>query len=331
MKTLIQPGHLYGFNDARSLLHRLANYVTKNALLFLNLSLFIGSSAHAAMPDTKYEVQRGIIYQHSGSEVLTGDLYKPKGNDKYPVLIAVHGGDWRFADASLYKHWGPYLAEHGYAVFSVNYRLVKDKTNLYPAAVHDVRAAVQFLRQQAATYQLDPERMGLMGDSAGAQLATLVALAGDLPPFAGTGMDKKNAAVSTRVKVCIGIYGSYDLTAKWEHSNRFYPDNNIAQGFLGDSLIDNRKIYFEASPLSYVTSSNNQTAFLLSWGAKDKFVDPAGQSIAFTHALKQAGNSVRTVVLKNAGHYWASEPIKVPGTEPGYLAPRLLEFLKEKL
>ncbi|MFZ3000499.1 MAG: prolyl oligopeptidase family serine peptidase [Undibacterium umbellatum] len=121
------------------------------------------------------------------------------------------------------------------------------------------------------------------------------------------------------------------MTAKWEHSNRYYPDNNIAQGFLGSSLIDNRKIYFEASPLSYVTRDNNHTQFLLSWGAKDKFVDPEEQSMTFMHALKQAGFSVSSVVLKNAGHYWASEPIKVPGTDSGYLAPRLLQFLKEKL
>ncbi len=292
---------------------------------FITLCLLIVTPAHAAMSDMGYELQQGISYQRTGEEVLTGDLYRPKGDGKYPVLIAVHGGDWRFADASLYKHWGPYLAKNGYAVFAVNYRLVKDRVNLYPAAVHDVRAAVQFLRQQAATYQLDPERIGLMGDSAGAQLASIVALAGDQPPFAD-GM-----GTTTKVKVCVGIYGSYDLTAKWEHSNRYYPDNNIAQGFLGSSLIDNRKIYFEASPLSYVTRDNNQTQFLLSWGAKDKFVDPAGQSIGFMHALKQAGYSVSTVVLKNAGHYWASEPIRIPGTDSGYLAPRLLQFLKEKL
>jgi acetyl esterase/lipase len=283
------------------------------------------------MPDNEYEVQHGIIYQGTGDEALNGDLYKPKGSGKFPVLIAVHGGDWRFADASLYEHWGPYLAKNGYAVFAINYRLVKDKTNLYPAAVQDVRAAVQFLRQQAASYQLDPERIGLMGDSAGAHLASLVALAGDLPPFSDAVKGESAMAVSTRVKVCIGIYGSYDLTAKWEHSKRFYPNNNIAQGFIGSSLVDNRKIYFEASPLSYVTRDNNQTEFLLSWGAKDKFVDPNGQSIAFMHALKQAGYPVRAVVLKNAGHYWASEPIRVPGTKPGYLAPRLLNFLKEKL
>ena len=298
----------------------------KLRVIFFSLLWLTGSTAHAAMPDAEVEIKRGIVYQHAGDETLTGDLYKPKGEGKYPTLIATHGGDWKYADASLYKHWGPYLAKHGYALFAVNYRLVKNKSNLYPTAIQDVRAAVQFLKAQAATYQLDPERLGLMGDSAGAQLATIVALAGDQPPFAAA-MDP-----STSVKVCIGIYGSYDLTAKWEHSNRYFPDNNIAQGFLGSSLIENRKIYFEASPLSYVTSSNRQqTSFLLSWGAKDKFVDPEGQSIAFMHALKQAGYDVSAVVLKNAGHYWASEPIRIPGSEPGYLAPRLLEFLKQKL
>ncbi|MDP1979556.1 alpha/beta hydrolase [Undibacterium sp.] len=314
MKMFSQANNLCRFT---SFLYRLIN-------CFI-LSLFAAASTHAAMPDAGHDIQPGIIYHRTGDEVLTGDLYRPKKNGNHPVRIAVHGGDWRFADASLYKHWGPYLAMNGYAVLAVNYRLVKDKTNLYRPAVHDVRAAVQFLRQQAATYQPDPDRIGLMGDSAGAQLATLVALAGDQPPFSD-GMNP-----TTKVKVCIGIYGSYDLAVKWEHSNRCYPDNNIAQGFPGSSLIDNRKIYFEASPLSYVTRDNNRTQFLFSWGAKDKFVDPEEQSMTFMHALKQAGFSVSSVVLKNAGHYWASEPIKVPGTDSGYLAPRLLQFLKEKL
>lgn len=126
MKIFSQANNLCRFT---SFLYRLIN-------CFI-LSLLAAASTHAAMPDAGHGIQPGIIYHRTGDEVLTGDLYRPKKNGKHPVLIAVHGGDWRFADASLYKHWGPYLAMNGYAVLAVNYRLVKDKTNLYRSAVHE--------------------------------------------------------------------------------------------------------------------------------------------------------------------------------------------------
>ncbi|MFX8554434.1 alpha/beta hydrolase, partial [Acinetobacter baumannii] len=76
------------------------------------------------------------------------------------------------------------LAERGYAVFAINYRLLKKEHNRYPAAITDVRAAIQFLRSHADELAIDPSRIGLMGDSAGAHLASLTALAQDEPPFA---------------------------------------------------------------------------------------------------------------------------------------------------
>ena len=77
-----------------------------------------------------------------------------------------HGGGWQAGSRASYKYWGPFLARNGYALFSIDYRLRKAGT--YPGSVYDVKAAVQFVRARAADLGLDPERIGLMGDSAGA-------------------------------------------------------------------------------------------------------------------------------------------------------------------
>src|SRR6185295_7474361 len=168
----------------------------------------------------------------------------------------------------------------GIALFSINYRLSTTERKTYPEAVHDVRAAVQFVRAKAAEYKLDPDRVALFGDSAGAHLSSLVALAGDKAPF----RDEKG---STRVKAVVGVYGVYDLAAQWNHDLVARPTDNIAAKFLGVPLTDDRRLYFEASPLSWVTRDANQTAFLLAWGTEDDIVDRATQSETFLRALKQ--------------------------------------------
>jgi acetyl esterase/lipase len=280
---------------------------------------------------TDYDLQKGLEYgQHDGVK-LTGDLYTPKGVGKYPAIIAVHGGGWQLGNASFYQYWGPYLARRGYVLFSIDYRLVKDGRKMYPEAVHDVRAAVQFVRSRGEAIKVDPNRIGLMGDSAGAHLAALVALAGDKPPFAGGYRDDPYTSVSTRVKVCACIYGVYDMAAQWEHDLLHRPLDNIAQKFLGAPLVENRRVFFEASPLSYATRDNNQTSFLLSWGTEDDIVDRKTNSDAFMRALKQAAFYVRPVVVQGAPHFWATDPIEEPNSFSGFLAPRLLRFLQDRL
>src|ERR1700757_1507325 len=142
--------------------------------------------------------------EHDGVKLL-GDLYRPKSMGKVPVLVAAHGGGWQLGDRKFYRHWGNYLAKHGYAVFAIEYRLMKPGLKTWPGAVHDTKAAVQFIRAQAAEFGLDAERVGLIGDSAGAHLAALVALASEEPLFAS------GSAPAARVKAVIGFYGVYDM------------------------------------------------------------------------------------------------------------------------
>src|SRR5947209_18269392 len=119
---------------------------------------------------------------HDGTK-LVGDLYLPKGLERPPVLVGVHGGGWQIGDRKFYSHWGAYLAKHGYAVFAIEYRLMKPGVKTFPAAVYDTRAAVQFVRAKAGELSVDSDRVGLVGDSAGAHLSALVALAGEEPQY----------------------------------------------------------------------------------------------------------------------------------------------------
>jgi acetyl esterase/lipase len=272
----------------------------------------------------EHEAKRGIEFSKPGGVSLTGDLYVPAGAAKSPVVVSVHGGGWQLGVSAMHAHWGKYLAERGIALFSINYRLSAQGRKAYPEAVQDVRAAVQFVRSRASELKLDPERIALFGDSAGAHLAALVALAGDKPPF----RDDKGP---TRVKAVVGVYGVYDLAAQWEHGLLDRPYDNICTQFLGVPLIDDRRLYFEASPMSWVTRDVNQTAFLLAWGTEDDVVDRRTQSDAFLRALKQAGFFARPVIVQGAPHYWNAEPIEEPGSRSGFLAPRMLRFLQEKL
>jgi acetyl esterase/lipase len=278
----------------------------------------------------EYEVtnKSGIIYaEHDGTK-LVGDLYLPKGRAKAPVLVAIHGGGWQGGSTQFYWYWGLFLARNGYAVFSIDYRL--GKAGAYPAAVYDAKAAVQFVRAKAADFDIDPDRIGLMGDSAGGHLAALLALAGD--QYATAYRDDANAATPATVKAVVAFYGVFDMLAQWSHEQILHPHDNLIEKFLGASPMQNRRIYFEASPIGYATVDRNQVRFLLIHGTDDDIVDPASQSGAFLTALGQAGFFVRRIVIPGAGHFWATDPFESePRSYNAIAVPRLLRFLESSL
>jgi len=277
------------------------------------------------------DIRKNVPFGAHDGDVLTGDYYAPLEAGAYPALIALHGGAWKLGTAEGYQYWGPYLAQRGYVLFSINYRLVHGTKNRYPVAVHDTRAAVQFMRSQAAALKVDPTRIGCMGDSAGAHLAALVALTGDSPPCGVAGASEAYAGVSTHVKVVVGVYGVYDLLAQWQHDQVARPRDQITEAFLGKSPMESKHLFYEASPFTYTTIERNQTAFLVVWGTDDDIVDAHSQSEAFVTALKQAGFFVRTVVVPGAPHFWMWDPLDEPTSFTGFVAPRLLRFLQQQL
>jgi acetyl esterase/lipase len=267
-----------------------------------------------------------MFAEHDGVK-LFGDLYLPRASGKAPVLVGVHGGGWQLGDRKFYRHWGGYLAKHGFAVFAIDYRLMKPKVRTWPGVVGDCRAAVQFVRARAADLGLDPDRIGMIGDSAGAHLSALVALAGDEPLFSGQYPDDPCNATAANVKAVIGFYGVYDMLAQWEHDQITRPRDSVTEKLLGGPPMVSRKTFFEASPLSYATVDKNSVRFLLIYGREDDIVDPATQSEKFLTGLKQAGFFARTIVVPGAGHFWSVDPVEEPGSFGSYAGPRVLRFL----
>ena len=210
-------------------------------------------------------IEKTIVYATPDGEALAADAYLPDAKQPAPVIIAMHGGSWKRGVRSAYKYLGPFFAARGYALLTIDYRLATDLKNLYPAAVDDVRAAVRYVREHAAELNVDPNRIVLMGDSAGGHLAALVGL-----------------TERPQVKVVVGVVGVYDLAAQWQHDLPVRPSDNIAQGFLGVPLPENRQLYFEASPISRATIANaaGGPAFMLAWSTFDDIVDHATQSEA---------------------------------------------------
>jgi acetyl esterase/lipase len=272
-------------------------------------------------------VKADIQYaEHDGTK-LVGDLYLPKGLDKAPVLVGVHGGGWQIGDRKFYTHWGSYLAKNGYAVFAIEYRLAQPGIKTYPAAVYDVKAAVQHVRAKARELGVDADRIALIGDSAGAHLSALVALAGDEPTYSSAYRNDPVSSVSPAVKAVVGFYGVYDMLRQWEHDQIARPRDQITEKFIGATPMVNRKIFFESSPISYATVDKNAPRFLLVYGTHDDIVDSATQSEPFLNALKQAQFVARAVVVAGGGHFWVTDPIE-PGSFGAYAAPKVLLFLK---
>ena len=208
---------------------------------------------------------------------------------------------------------------------------MKPGIKTWPGVVGDCKSAVQFVRANSGDLGLDPDRIGMIGDSAGAHLSAMVALASNERPFASLYGDDPCAATLPAVKAVIGFYGVYDMVAQWEHDQITRPRDPVTEKLLGCPPMDSRKIFFEASPLSYATVDKNSTRFLLIYGREDDIVDPATQSEKFLTALKQAGFFVRTIVVPGAGHFWSVDPIEEPGSFGAYAGPKVLRFLEAQL
>lgn len=282
--------------------------------------LFAGLGAapiQASAP--RWTVRRALVYARPGGEALRADLYRPAAPGRHPALVAVHGGGWFTGDRSFYARLGPFLAARGFVVLAVDYRLAGAGRKAYPEAVEDVRAALAYLRGHAGAFGVDPRRAGLMGDSAGAHLAALVAL----DPSAG-------------VKACAAFYGIYDLAAQ-ETRDRAQLQSptqegepDIVRDFMGGLPEADPARYREASPLARLAVPGPRPAFFLAWGVGDEVVDPATQSVPFAEALAKAGCAVTRVPVAGEGHGWATGSL-APGTAAGRLAPQLLAFLRRSL
>ena len=251
--------------------------------------------------------------RHDGVS-LTGDLYQPSDDRPHPAVILIHGGSFRAGSKADYgRTWGPYLAARGYVVFAIDYRLSTPQRTTWPQALVDAKAALQYVRGHAAVLGVNPDRIAIGGDSAGATLASLVALTQDWPAFANAYPGDPYATASTKVQAVVAIYGAYDLPA-WQRYTLNTTNKGSLEQFLGGQPDQVPGRYFEASALSYVRAAATRLGPLatpnagvrvpwyVSWGLLDDVVPPEAQSVTLVQALREAGANVTAVSVPNTGH-----------------------------
>jgi acetyl esterase/lipase len=234
----------------------------------------------ALPPGTK--VDRDVVYETIGERALPLDLYRPRASEPLPLVLWIHGGGWKSGSKS---GAGPALSllSRGYAVATVEYRLSGEA--LFPAAIEDCKAAVSFLRQHAKEYQLDPERFGVWGSSAGGHLAALLGTTNDVTDFDTHPITQK--APSTVQAVC-NWFGPTDFLRMDDFPGKIHHDgaDSPESRFIGGPIQDRAKQVQKANPITYVTPAD--PPFLILHGEDDQLV-PFNQSQLLQEALKKAG------------------------------------------
>lgn len=218
------------------------------------------------------------------------DLYFPNRTiPPYPLLVYVHGGSFTAGDKR--KGSGiidiPAMTARGYAVAALNYRLMPE--NPFPAEVIDAKCAIRYLRAHAAEHQLNTERIGIWGGSAGGYLAVMVGLTnGDTAFDAGDYLDQ-----SSHVEAVAEMFGPTDLTAPFGWLQRWL----MYRAFGTDDSTD--PLLVRASPVNNIT--DNAPPLLILHGEQDDAV-PVEQAQMLYLRLKEEGNDATLMLVKNANH-----------------------------
>jgi acetyl esterase/lipase len=225
------------------------------------------------IPETVEEI-KDVEYKNVNGKSLQMDFYRPKNaGEPLPLLVFIHGGSWKSGKRSDYLVYLTSFAEKGYITATVSYRLLRD--SIYPAAVEDVTDAVEWLFENGENFGCDPDRIALVGGSAGAHLAMLAAYG-----WGSSALQSNNATSAHRIKAVVDIYGPADLTTEYARNQR------LVNAFIGHSYDENPELYREASPITYLGSSCPPTLIL--HGTSDTLV-PVSQSDTLKSRLDALG------------------------------------------
>ncbi len=263
--------------------------------LILALSWITPIQAAEPLPPPRgVQMDRDIVYGKGGEDKLRLDLARPVSALRtLPCVLVLHGGGWFAGDKSSEQPFAYRLARNGYAAALVNYRLApKDP---FPAAVEDVKCAVRFLRAHAEKYGLAPDRIGATGISAGAHLAMMLGVTGDVIELEGKGGWEEE---SSRISVVVSFYGPVDLTAQ------DFPEDvqRMARDFISEATGElNEERRRAASPVTYVDS--NDAPILMLHGTTDELV-PYNQVITMLDAMTKANLKGGAGIIAGAGHGW---------------------------
>lgn len=283
----------------------------------------------AGVARAQAETEQGVAYADA-SPTQTLDLYLPEsdGAAPVPVVLLFHPGAFQGGDASMEATYAQQLVDRGIAAAAVNYRLSGEAA--FPAGAQDAKAAVRWLRANAATYGLDPDNVGAWGQSAGGWMANMLGATGDQ---ATTFDDDSlgNADQSSAVQAVVSWFGPTDFTTMDEQA----ADTGCPAGqaqvhgtadspeslWLGEAV--DGSTLAEATNLSaYVADATTLPAWYLAHGDSDCLV-PGGQSTELKAALDAAGADVIYTELAGAGHM-------DPAFDSTQMTPTL-DFLAEQL
>jgi acetyl esterase/lipase len=245
-------------------------------------------------------VERELVYGKGGETDLKLDLAMPKaGTGPFPVIVCVHGGGWKSGKRQDLEKTIEGMAARGYVAATVSYRFSPEAK--FPAQIEDCKAAVRWLRANAAKYHVNPERIGAVGFSAGGHLVCLLGTTDKNDGLEGQG---GNPEQSSRVQAVVSFFGPTDFTTKtWNEE----VEKQFLIPFFGGTIEENPALYKKASSINYVTKDD--PPFLFFHGSEDKLVG-LRHSQLLADKLHDVGVKAEVVVMKGEGHGWQGDKLR---------------------
>jgi alpha-L-fucosidase 2 len=281
----------------------------------LSLGVLI-AAAPMLVAEMPTPTEAGIVYGVADGQQLTMDYYAGKGAGIHPMMVLIHGGGYHGGNARNESegYVAEFLTPAGYDVFSINYRLAPQYP--YPAMVFDAQRAVRYIRYNAKKWDGDPNKMALVGGSAGGFLSNMVGLKNDGgDPKATDPVDRESA----RAQAVVSLFAqsSFQIVPLNGDVHRFL-DPWIAKKGLQEALK-------EASPITYV--SKDDPPFLEILGDQDEYI-PMYEATNLQTALEKVGVSCKIIVIPGGKHGTGGWN-KLPGV-PDW-EREMTEWLNQKL
>ena len=194
-------------------------------------------------------VHKDLVYKETPQKTLKLDLYQPQNaQKKTPLLIFIHGGSWKSGNKDDYRRYLVDYAEKGYITATVAYRFSQEKP--FPAAFDDVVCAVQWLKSNADQYHIDPEKIAVIGGSAGGHLAMMLAYHARDSTYAGDCVGE----IDAEIQAVVNLYGPVDLTTD------FAINHPSVKKFLGKDYSEaTSQLYEAASPINFISPDDPPT------------------------------------------------------------------------
>jgi len=259
---------------------------------FALIAVSISTSLSLAAPPDSVIWEEGIVYSTPDGESLALNIARPKAESGLrPAVLCIHGGGFRAGKRESYDALCMKLAEKGFVAATITYRLAPK--HQFPAAVHDSKAAVRWLRANASKYKIDAAKIGVTGGSAGGHLAQFLGVTAHVPQFEGT---SGNPDQSSSVACVVNVYGPSDFTKSYGKS---VDAHEVLPLWFGGNLETELKRHVVGSPLYWVTPDAAPT--LCIHGTEDKYVAHE-QAVWLIDKLKAATVDAELLTLEGAGH-----------------------------